>query len=179
MPRSLIVVTLSVASIVFACRPAVRVTTAPDSATAVARSSTGLQLGTLTFEDRGTGVRILGTLKRLPPGVHGIHIHQVGRCDAPDFATAGAHHNPTGRKHGLENPEGPHAGDLPNIVVDASGETVVDLMLLRPSSDASALAGLLDADRAAIVIHANPDDQRTDPAGNSGARIACGVIGRG
>jgi len=179
MPLSLIVVTLSVASIILACRPAVRVTTAPDVATAVVRSSTGRQLGTLTFEDRGTGVRISGTLEGLPPGVHGIHAHQAGRCDAPDFATAGAHHNPTGRKHGLENPEGPHAGDLPNILVDANVATVVDLMLLRASPDVSALAGLLDADGAAIVIHATADDQRTDPSGNSGARIACGVIVRG
>jgi Cu-Zn family superoxide dismutase len=103
----------------------------------------------------------------------------VGRCDAPDFATAGAHHNPAGRKHGLENPQGPHAGDLPNIVVNANEEAVVDLALVRPSSETSALAGLLDADGAAIVIHATADDQRTDPSGNSGARIACGVLARG
>ncbi|MEX2153018.1 MAG: superoxide dismutase family protein [Gemmatimonadaceae bacterium] len=153
-------------------------TTAPDVATAVVRSSTGLQLGTLTFDEGGTGVRISGTLKGLPPGVHGIHIHQVGRCDAPDFATAGAHHNPAGRKHGLENPQGPHAGDLPNIVADANGEAVVDLALVRPSSETSAVAGLLNANGAAAVIHAAPDDQRTDPSGNSGARIGCGVMAR-
>lgn len=178
MPRSSIVVLLSLVSMILSCRPAVRVTTAPDVATAAMRSPNGEQLGTLTLEGRGADVRMWGTLGGLPVGIHGIHVHQVGRCDAPDFATAGAHYNPSGRKHGLENPEGPHGGDLPNIVVVAGGQSAVNVMLVRPSSEASVVAGLLDADGAAVVIHASADDQRTDPAGNSGARIACGVIER-
>lgn len=177
MPRRLLLVTLSLASMVFACRPAVRVTTAPDVASASMRLASGQELGTLTLEARGTSLRISGTLKGLTAGIRGIHIHEVGRCDAPEFVSAGPHHNPTSKKHGLEIPQGPHAGDLPNIVVDGSGQASVNVMPV-PSSTGAALAELLDADGAAVVIHAGPDDQRTDPAGNSGARIACGVIVR-
>jgi Cu-Zn family superoxide dismutase len=114
----------------------------------------------------------------LPPGVHGIHVHAVGRCDPPDFTTAGAHWNPAERKHGFENPQGHHAGDLPNVTVGANG--VLHTSVLLPNAmlagPAGAAAALTDADGAALVIHAGPDDYRTDPSGNSGGRIACAVI---
>lgn len=111
----------------------------------------------------------------VPPGSHGIHIHTVGKCDPPDFASAGGHYNPDGKKHGLDNPEGPRAGDLPLLVVAQDGtgtlETTTNLLTNRPKGKEP-----FDADGAALVVHASADDQKTDPTGNSGARIACGVI---
>jgi len=111
----------------------------------------------------------------LAPGVYGAHFHQVGRCDAPSFESAGPHWNPAGRRHGSENFQGPHLGDLPNLEVNAQRRGTLIFAV-----EGVALQGganpLLDADGAALVIHARPDDYRTDPSGNSGARIACGVI---
>jgi Cu-Zn family superoxide dismutase len=114
----------------------------------------------------------------LPHGIHGIHVHAVGRCEPPDFASAGPHWNPEGKKHGLSNPQGPHAGDLPNVDVAADGVlgqavTLANATLTGPAGDPRVL---LDADGAALVIHAQADDNMTDPSGNSGARIACAVI---
>lgn len=103
----------------------------------------------------------------LTPGAHGMHLHAVGRCDPPDFTSAGAHWNPTAHKHGRDNPEGPHLGDLPNLVVGADGRASVTLAVPP---------GLVDDDGAALVIHAAPDDNRTDPSGNSGARVACAAF---
>ncbi len=111
----------------------------------------------------------------LAQGVHGIHVHAVGRCDSPDFASAGPHWNPAGRQHGRDNPQGMHQGDLPNLTIGADGRGSIEVAV----GGATSMAGLLDADGAALVIHAAPDDYRTDPSGNSGARIACGVIGAG
>jgi Cu-Zn family superoxide dismutase len=105
----------------------------------------------------------------LTPGVHGMHLHAVGRCDGPDFASAGPHWNPASRKHGMENPEGPHQGDLPNLTTGADGHAVVTIEVP---------AGMMDADGTALVIHAAADDNRTDPSGNSGARIACAAFTR-
>jgi Cu-Zn family superoxide dismutase len=111
----------------------------------------------------------------LTPGKHGIHIHAVGRCDPPGFTTAGPHYNPLARKHGLDSAEGAHAGDLPNLEADASGnaryEAVTDRVTLREG-----LVSVFDGDGSALVIHEKADDQRTDPTGDSGARVACGVI---
>jgi Cu-Zn family superoxide dismutase len=113
----------------------------------------------------------------LPHGIHGIHVHSVGRCDPPDFASAGPHWNPASRKHGLNNPAGPHAGDLPNVEVAANGVLSATVTLPGASLTGAGPAGtLLDADGAALVIHAAADDYVTDPSGNSGARIACAVI---
>jgi Cu-Zn family superoxide dismutase len=142
------------------------------------RSASGASLGTLALSPSSAGVRITGNLTGLPPGVHGIHLHQVGRCDAPDFSSAGAHLNPAAARHGLENPEGPHAGDLPNVIVDDAGRAVIDLTSPRVTLDNAAPRGVFDADGTAIVVHAAADDQRTDPSGNSGARIACGILER-
>ena len=165
---------------VSACRPAVRTgSPAVPTGHATLHSASGATLGTLSLEPSATGVRISGTLSSLSAGMHGIHLHQVGRCDPADFSSAGPHLNPKGAHHGLENPAGPHAGDLPNITADASGNATVDLRAPRVTLDTSATGGLFDADGTAIVVHAAADDQKSDPAGNSGARVACGVIERG
>jgi Cu-Zn family superoxide dismutase len=114
----------------------------------------------------------------LTPGRHGIHLHAIGQCVAPTFASAGGHHNPLGAEHGLENPAGAHAGDLPNLVVNVTGRGHLDATS-HHATLSSGPVSLLDADGSAIVIHANEDDQVTNPTGNSGARIACGVIEAG
>lgn len=118
-------------------------------------------------------VRVRLTVRGFAPGTYAVHLHETGRCEAPDFASAGAHWNPEGRQHGRLNPRGPHAGDLPNLEVRANGTGRIDFDAPVPAADAHPL---LDADGTAIVIHARPDDHRTDPSGNSGDRIACGVL---
>ena len=110
----------------------------------------------------------------MPAGEHGAHLHTVGRCDAPDFTTAGGHLNPLGKKHGTHNPQGSHLGDLPNLVVAADGTGSLTIPLAGTAAELE--ASLFDGDGTAIVVHAGPDDYMTDPAGNSGGRIACGVF---
>lgn len=167
--------TLALAAVLFAaCRPVVG---DGRSATAPLSVAGGQAVGTLTLRDApGQPLTIQGELSGLPAGTHGIHFHAAGQCDAAgEFASAGAHFNPASRKHGLESAEGPHAGDLPNLVVGSDGRAVVRMTTARVTLGREA-ASLLDADGSAVVVHAASDDQRTDPAGNSGARIACGVI---
>jgi len=143
-------------------------------ATSEVRNAAGQVVGTATLTEVSGGVRVVLEMRGMPPGVKAVHIHAVGKCEGPDFASAGPHLNPTGKQHGLLNPNGPHAGDLPNITIGADGrgrlETMNDRVTLRGSG------ALLDADGSALVVHAAPDDFVTDPAGGSGARIACGVI---
>ena len=142
------------------------------SATAVLMDQSGTNLGTLTLMDVDGGVRISGELTGVPNGEHGFHIHETGTCDAATkFESAGEHFEPGGKKHGTESPEGPHAGDLMNVTADDDGMAMVDLQ----NMDAT-LEQLLDTDGAALVLHADPDDYKTDPSGNSGDRFACGVI---
>jgi superoxide dismutase, Cu-Zn family len=170
---------LLIAVSVTACRRASSGARVIRSATAEMRSASGVRYGTLTLERSPAGVRIDGALTSVPPGVHGIHFHQVGGCDPPEFATAGAHLNPAGTEHGLQNPRGPHAGDLPNVTANSAGQMVVDIATTRVTLDDDPRVGLFDNDGTALIIHADRDDQRTDPAGNSGARIACGVVRAG
>lgn len=148
--------------------------TSPASAQATIRDQGGRVLGTVTVNETGQGFVTTGTLDHLSPGSHGIHIHTIGACTGT-FTSAGGHWNPSGRQHGFENPMGPHLGDLQNIVVaaDSSAEVAVSN---RGGGFLRGVAGLLDGDGASVVVHAGPDDYRTDPAGNSGARIACGVL---
>lgn len=174
LPYVLVIVSAATA----ACKPSVQTGSPMPAARATVRSSSGAIVGTLTFAPSATGVHITGTLSGLPPGTHAIHLHAVGTCTASDFTSAGGHVNPMGAHHGLENPAGPHAGDLPNIVVASDGMVQVDLTDPRVTLDTNPAGGLFDSDGTAIVVHAGPDDQKTDPAGNSGARIACGVIER-
>ncbi len=132
--------------------------------------SSGNRVGVVELEQTASGVRVTVQVAGIPAGTHGIHFHAVGKCDTPDFMSAGGHFNPTSKKHGLDSPDGPHAGDLPNLSVNVYTATT-DRISLTPGP-----ATLFDADGTALVIHANPDDQVTDPAGNSGGRIACAVI---
>ncbi|HEX7980055.1 MAG TPA: superoxide dismutase family protein [Gemmatimonadaceae bacterium] len=148
-------------------------------ASATLVDANGRDLGTVQFAERSPGVVVLtGMLHDLPPGSHGIHLHAVGQCDGANaFASAGAHFNPGARKHGLDSPEGPHAGDLPMVVVGADGRATLNMSTNRVTLGEGPTS-LFDADGSSLVLHAAPDDQRTDPSGNSGARIACGVVKR-
>jgi Cu-Zn family superoxide dismutase len=131
----------------------------------------GAPIGTVRAWQTAGGVTLRVDASGLPHGVHGIHVHAVGRCDPPDFAGAGPHWNPAGKQHGFNNPAGHHAGDLYNVTVAANG--VVGEAVTVPGAG---MASLIDADGAALVIHAAADDYVTDPSGNSGARIACAVL---
>ena len=142
-----------------------------DTATAELKTADGKPAGTATATEVGGAVQVTLAAAALPPGVHGAHVHTTGKCDAPKFETAGGHWNPAARQHGSKNPEGPHAGDFPNLTVQSDGTGTLTMKL-----PAGTMAGLLDADGAAFVVHAKPDDNRTDPSGNSGDRIACGVF---
>jgi Cu-Zn family superoxide dismutase len=142
------------------------------TARAEIKDADGKAVGEATLEQKGAGVQITATLSGLPPGTRAFHVHEVGKCEPP-FESAGGHFNPTNKQHGKNNPRGPHAGDLPNLQVDPDGRAKV----VTTIPDAS-LGSLLDADGSALVVHEGPDDERSDPAGNSGKRIACGVIRR-
>jgi Cu-Zn family superoxide dismutase len=135
-------------------------------------NSAGRAIGTVVASQATGGVAFRIHATGLPPGVHGIHVHPIGRCDPPDFSTAGTHWNPTNKQHGLNNPNGPHAGDMPNVTVDANG--AIDATVVLPHAN---MAQLLDPDGSSVMIHANADDYVSQPAGNSGAKIACAVIG--
>ena len=130
---------------------------------------------TIAPESGGVGLRV--DVTGLAPGSHGIHFHEVGKCEPPSFASAGGHFNPDGKHHGLDNPAGPHAGDFPNLVVGPDGSAHASFVSPRVTL-ATDGHGLFRSGGTSLVIHADPDDEKTDPAGNSGARIACGVIAR-
>ena len=157
-----------------ASSPGTSVAASAGGASAVLRMADGTEVGRAVATEVAGGIRVSIDASKLSPGVHGVHVHTTGRCDGPDFTTAGGHWNPTAMKHGMQNPMGPHAGDMPNMTVGADGRGTVSVNL--PSGT---MAGLMDADGAAFVIHAGPDDLKTDPAGNSGGRIACGVFEAG
>jgi superoxide dismutase, Cu-Zn family len=128
----------------------------------------GASTGAVQVEPRAGGSYLRIAVQGLPPGDHGLHLHAVGRCDGPDFKTAGAHWNPAGKQHGHLNPQGAHVGDLPNLTVSANGHGAINFLVAEH--------GLADADGTSLVVHARPDDYRTDPSGNSGDRIACAVL---
>jgi Cu-Zn family superoxide dismutase len=133
--------------------------------------SSGQQIGTVRLWETPGAVSFRVEGNALPVGRKGLHVHAAGRCDAPAFTTAGPHWNPASRQHGLSNPRGPHAGDLPNVPVAANG-TLRETVVLTGAS----FAALRDADGSALVLHAGQDDNVTDPSGNSGERIACAVL---
>lgn len=139
-----------------------------DTARAELKDAQGKLVGTATLSDAPGSVKIALRVTGLKPGNHGFHLHSAGKCEPPGFTSAGGHFNPQNKKHGHKNPEGAHAGDLPNLTVGANG---------TGSIDATAAGVMLtDVVGLALVIHADPDDEQTDPTGNSGARLACGVI---
>jgi Cu-Zn family superoxide dismutase len=185
MPKTLLI------AIVVMCVAAVPAAQAPVRTTGIAAESgavgsehaqaeikdaTGQVVGRATLTQTLDGVRIQTTFAGLPAGIHGFHIHETGRCEPP-FRTAADHFSPEPKEHGKENPKGRHAGDLPNLTVPENGSVLVDLIepmvSLRPGPNS-----LMDGDGSALVVHESRDDNTTDPDGNSGARIACGVITR-
>ena len=131
----------------------------------------GQMLGSLSVADTPAGVSLTLAGTGMPAGIHGLHLHAVGKCDGPKFESAGSHWNPENKMHGTENPQGPHKGDLPNATVAADGSLAQVLTIQGVT-----LAQLQDGDGTALVVHASPDDNKTDPSGNSGDRIACAVI---
>jgi superoxide dismutase, Cu-Zn family len=145
-------------------------------AVAELRNSEGAMVGQATFEEVDQGVRVVFEGYNLPPGTRGIHIHEVGQCDPPSFESAGDHFNPTQAAHGLEDPAGPHAGDLPNLVVAENGTATLTAVAGGATLETTGERSLFAGAGTALVIHEGVDDQRTDPAGDSGPRIACGVI---
>jgi Cu-Zn family superoxide dismutase len=136
----------------------------------------GRLLARASAEDAGGAVRVRVEAEGLAPGAYGAHIHTTGRCEAPAFASAGPHWNPTAQQHGKDNPAGMHKGDLPNLLVGTDRRGSFEYTIPGAAAAGRGDNAILDADGAAIVIHARPDDFRTDPSGNSGDRIACGVL---
>ena len=147
----------------------------PAAASAQLRDAGGRTVAAASISQVGDALRVRVEATGLMPGVYGAHLHAVGRCDAPGFESAGPHWNPGNREHGRDNPRGQHLGDLPNLLVGTDGRGSFEYTI-----QSGGLAGgprrLLDADGAAVLLHARPDDYRTDPSGNSGSRIACGVL---
>jgi Cu-Zn family superoxide dismutase len=148
---------------------------ASKSAHADIMDAQGSKVGTARITAGADGVSVLVNVEKLSPGTHGIHIHNIGKCEGPAFTTAGGHFNPDMKKHGKDNPDGPHAGDLLNLEVgaDGAGKATLHAMGVTLGDGPNSL---FHDGGTAIVIHATADDYKTDPSGNSGARIACGVI---
>jgi len=151
-------------------------TAAPGSrATVELKDKAGKTVGMARLSERANGVLIRLEVKGLTPGLHAVHVHSIGKCEAPAFTSAGGHFNPAGKKHGLKSPDGPHAGDLPNMLVakDGSGsvEALTDAVTLRAGP-----MSVFDADGSALIVHVGVDDYVTDPTGNAGDRAACGLI---
>lgn len=147
-------------------------------ARAMLATADGAARGEGTATATPEGLRISITATGLPEGEHGAHIHMTGKCEAPAFESAGPHWNPTNKEHGSENPQGSHAGDMPNLTVAADGSGTLQFLIPGAVMTGGGVA-LLDADGAALVIHEGADDMRTDPSGDSGGRIACGVFNAG
>ncbi|HKY81627.1 MAG TPA: superoxide dismutase family protein [Sphingobium sp.] len=148
------------------------------TASATLAAGDGSARGEARVTEAADGLHVVVKAQGLTPGLHAVHVHMTGSCTAPDFTSAGGHWNPTGHKHGKDNPQGMHMGDMPNMLVGSDGagemEYVIPGGTLRTGTTA-----VLDSDGAAVVIHAQADDNRTDPAGNAGGRVACGVLSAG
>jgi Cu-Zn family superoxide dismutase len=148
---------------------------APMEAVATLQTADGQPAGTATATASGDQVMIALSVQNLPAGEHGVHVHMTGLCEGPKFESAGGHWNPTEQTHGLEDPEGQHAGDMPNLTVAEDGTGTLEYAL----AGGATFDGLMDADGSAFMVHEGRDDQATDPSGDSGGRIACGVFQAG
>jgi superoxide dismutase, Cu-Zn family len=146
------------------------------TATAAIQDAKGQSVGQAKFTATKSGVQMSVTVANLSPGTHAIHIHDAGKCEAPGFTTAAGHFNPANKKHGLENPEGHHAGDMPNLTVGANGKGTFKTTIQDVTLVGAGATSLFHAGGTSVVIHEKADDMKTDPAGNAGTRIACGVI---
>lgn len=147
------------------------------AAKAVIHDATGKQVGHATLKPGSQGVTLVEvTVTGLPAGTHAVHIHEVGKCEAPDFKSAGGHFNPSGKHHGHQNPQGAHAGDLPNLVVGKDGKGKLSWVTRDMTLAEGTENSIFHSGGTAVVIHAQPDDNMSDPAGNAGGRIACGVV---
>lgn len=148
---------------------------APLTAKATLVNTQGQKVGEAKLTETPQGVKIELKVGNLPPGVHAFHIHEKSVCTPADFASAGGHFNPFGKHHGLKNPQGPHAGDLPNLTVGPDGKAIIEvvasLVTLKEGKNS-----LFQPGGTSLMIHADPDDEMSDPAGNAGPRIACGPI---
>ncbi|MEW6571622.1 MAG: superoxide dismutase family protein [Nitrospirota bacterium] len=149
--------------------------TAADTAKAEIINSKGERIGNATLVETPHGVLIKVKLTKIPAGIHAFHIHEVGSCEPPSFTSAGGHFNPFGKQHGIMNPKGLHAGDLPNIHVGSDGRLAFEV-LANQVTLARGQNSLFDKDGSALVVHEKADDYKTDPAGEAGSRIACGVV---
>ena len=147
------------------------------AAKAELRDSQGKVVGTAQLKQTSEGVQVSVQVKGIPVGIHAFHVHSVGKCEAPTFESAGEHFNPGGKKHGLKNPDGPHAGDLPNITVGSDGKGKAQVVNTHFTLG-EGTNSVFHAGGSAIVIHEKADDGKTDPAGDAGSRIGCGVIER-
>ena len=135
----------------------------------------GKTIGTAIMTEQKDGVKVAVKVSGLTPGKHGFHFHETGVCTPPDFKSAGGHFNPFHRRHGTDNPLGKHVGDLPNLEVNEGGAAEVSAVAAGATLGKGP-ASLLKVEGTSIVIHADPDDNMSDPAGNAGPRIACGVV---
>lgn len=145
-------------------------------ATAELKDAKGQTVGHVKLKEGKNAVTLSAKVMNMPPGEHAIHVHTVGKCEAPDFKTAGGHFNPENKKHGLDNPEGHHAGDMPNFKIAASGKGTYTGTLQGVTLAGSGANSLFHEGGTAVVIHEKADDMKSDPAGNAGARVACGPV---
>jgi superoxide dismutase, Cu-Zn family len=151
---------------------------AQNQARADIKDAEGKSIGSGSLRETKDGAVMTVNVKGLPQGLHAVHVHSVGKCEGPAFTSAGPHFNPMNKNHGLKNAAGPHAGDLPDMYVEKNGtgryEVLIDSMTLGAGQ-----TSVFDADGSTVIVHVTADDNVTDPAGNSGDRIACGVITKG
>lgn len=170
---------LTVALLLFSLSANAQITKAQSSeptVTITVINSNGIKIGKAVLSQQADTVRLRIEAQMLPPGTHGIHFHETGRCDAPDFTTAGSHFNPTSKEHGFHNPKGFHSGDLLNIEVGSDGKVMTELESKTVTLKIGQPNSLLQKNGTSLIIHEKADDYVTDPSGNSGKRIACGVI---